>query len=272
MINLFERPIAGATGTFVGPATAEVGAAASAPPGASVRDAMSRLRRPEDGAPDTGFLPFGAGSNLVSSLLGIVQQLISMLGLGGQRQTPQQYFTSANGSSAGDPHLAFDGTGVAGNRQHAKFDSMISHADLMHSSSFSGGFGISTQVTQPSANGVTYNREATVCTNFGNSAIELDNAGNATIRENGRTQTIAAGQSYDLGDGERVSRLQDGSLTIVDENELGGSITTRLTENGAGVDVNVQAQNVDLGGDLLQDAAPANRRLQGLELSRTAQE
>lgn len=258
MINLFERPIAGATGTFVEPA-ADLAAQAPGPP--LVRDAMSRFRRPEPGAADAGFLPFGAGSNLISSLLGIIQQLVSMLGLGQQQQTPQQYFTDANAASAGDPHLSFDGTDGEGNAQHAKFDSMAPHSDLLHSSSFAGGFGISTHVTQPGANGVTYNRDATVSTNFGRTAIELDNAGQATIRENGRTQTMAAGQSYDLGGGERVSRLQDGSLTIVDENALGGSITTRLTENGAGVDVSVQAQNVDLGGDLVQAAAPANRPL-----------
>ena len=261
MINLFERPIAGASGTFIEPAAADLDAKAPGPALARVRDTMSRFRRPEAGVPAAGFLPSVAGFNLLSSLLSIVQQLVSMLGLGPQQQTPQQYFTNANAASTGDPHLSFDGTDGAGNAQHAKFDSMTSHSDLLHSSSFAGGFGISTQVTQPGPDGVTYNREATVSTNFGRTAIELDNAGDATIHENGRTQIIAAGKSYDLGDGERVSRLQDGSLTIVEENALGGSITTRLTENGAGVDVSVQGQNVDLGGDLLQDAAPANRAL-----------
>ena len=264
MINLFERPIAGAAGTYVEPAAPGLQAEAPAPPLASVRDAMSRLRRPENGPADTGFLPFGAGSDLVSRLLNIIRQLVSMVGFGQQQGTAQQHFANASASSTGDPHLSFDGADGAGNARHAKFDSMTSHADLLHSSSFSGGFGISTQVTQPGANGVTYNREATIGTNFGRTAIELDSAGNATIRENGRTQTIAAGQDYDLGDGERVSRLPDGSLTVVDENALGGNITTRLTENGAGVDVNVQAQNVDLGGDLLQAAAPADRGLQAL--------
>lgn len=263
MINLLERPIAGATGTFAGPASGDLPAEPLGPPQAGARDMMSRLRRPEETAQNTGLLPFGAGSDLISRLLGIVQQLVSMLGFGQQQAAPQQYFTNAAASSAGDPHLAFEGTNGAGSAQR-RFDSMTSHADLLHSSSFAGGFGISTEVTQPQANGVTYNREAAITTNFGRTAIALDNAGNATIRDNGETKTIETGASYDLGNGESVSRLQDGSLTIVERNALGGSITTRLTQNGAGVDVNVQAQNVDLGGDLLPTAAPADRRLQAL--------
>ena len=264
MINSLERPIAGAAGTFIEAAAGDEAAGPAGSPLASARDALTRLRRPEQAAQDTGFLPLGAGSNLISGLLGIVQQLVSMLGLGEQTSTPQEYFRSAGASSTGDPHLAFNGTDGAGNAENAKFDSMTGHADLLHSSSFAGGFGISTHVTQPGANGVTYNRDATITTNFGGTAVELDNAGNASIRQNGRTQNLAAGQNCDLGNGETVSRLQDGSLTIVDRNALGGNVTTRLTENGAGVDVNVQAQSVDLGGDLLQAAAPANRRLQGL--------
>lgn len=262
MINSLERPIGGATGTFV-----EAAAAGSTPeasgPRTSVRDAMMRLRRPEQAAQDSGFLPFGAGSTLISNLLALVQQLASMLGLGTPASTPQSYFSNANASSTGDPHLAFDGT-TGGAEQSAKFDSMSAHADLLHSSSFAGGFGISTQVTQAGATGITYNRDAKVCTNFGRTLVQLDKGGNASIRENGRTQNLTAGQTCDLGNGETVSRLQDGSLTIVDRNAFGGSITTRLTENGAGVDVNVQAQNVDLGGDLVQAAAPANTPPQAL--------
>lgn len=264
MINFLERPIAGVTGTFVEPAASDGAAEPPGLPPAGMRDAMTRFQRPEQAAQDTGLLPFGSGSNLISSLLGIVQQLISMFGLSQQASAPQQYFANASASSTGDPHLGFQGTNGAGSVQNAKYDSMTGHADLLHSSSFSGGFGISTKVTQPGANGITYNREATVSTGFGRTAIELDNAGNATLRENGRTQNLAAGESCDVGNGETVSRLQDGSVTIVDRNALGGSITTRLTENGAGVDVNVQAQNVDLGGDLVQAAAPADRQLQAL--------
>ena len=63
--------------------------------------------------------------------------------------SPQTYYASANGSSTGDPHLAFSANGNT-----AKWDSMTGHGDLLDSNSFNGGFQLSTQTTTPSANGV----------------------------------------------------------------------------------------------------------------------
>ena len=63
--------------------------------------------------------------------------------------------------------------------------------------------------------------------------------------------SLANGQSYDLGNGETVTRNANGSLAVTDNNGMGGTITTTLSENGQGVDVTAQANNVDLGGDLL---------------------
>jgi hypothetical protein len=217
-------------------------------------DAVNMLPRPG------GDMMTGGAMNMISRLLAIVQQLLSSFGLGLQPQTPQSYFTNATASSTGDPHLAFDGTDGHGSARHAHFDSMHGHSDLLDSSSFAGGYHISTQVTQPRANGVTYNRAATVSTNFGNTQISLDKDGNAGITSNGRTLSIASGQSIDLGNGETVTRNADGSLLVTDDNGMGGRITTRLSENGSGVDVNIDAQQVDLGGDLVSAGQPLDPR------------
>ena len=46
------------------------------------------------------------------------------------------------------------------------WDSMTSHDDLVHSAQIDGGYRVSTAVTQPDANGVTWNQSATVHANF----------------------------------------------------------------------------------------------------------
>lgn len=213
------------------------------------------------GAGTSGSLPAGGG--IVAQLLAIVEQLLSLLGLGtlggglfgggtsGGPPQGDQFFRSATATSAGDPHLGFSGTAANGAAQHAAFDSMTGHDDLLDSDSFSGGYQISTSVTQPAANGVTYNQQATVSTNFGDTQITLDKDGDATILQNGQPIHLANGQRFDLGNGETVSRSANGSVIVSDDDGLGGSITTTLSENGNGVDVNAQAANVDLGGDLL---------------------
>ncbi len=187
---------------------------------------------------------------IVQQLLAIIQQLVSMLGLGNTANS-QAYFQNANASSTGDPHLAFNGTDASGIAHQAHFDSMTDHTDLLDSDSFNGGYQISTKTTQPGANGVTYNQQATVSTNCGGMQITLDKNGAACVTQSGHEYALANGQSYDFGNGETVTRNNDGSVIVADTNAAGGSITTTLTENGSGVDVNTQAQNVDLSGDLL---------------------
>lgn len=207
------------------------------------------------------------GNSIIQQLLNIIQQLLSALGLGGLGgglgglfgngnswsgpQGDEQYFQSATGSSVGDPHLSFNGTTDTGNNDTTKFDSMTGHSDLLDSDSFSGGYQISTGVTQPGANGVTYNQQATIATNFGNTQVSLDKNGNATILQNGQPINLADGQTFALGNGETVTRNTDGSVVVADNNGMGGSLTTTLSVNGQGVNVNAQASNVDLGGDLL---------------------
>jgi len=230
----------------------------SVPPASAdaIRRMGPQLRRPPiDNLPSAGFGEGLPGTNgILSQLLNIVQQLLSMLGMGGMLGSMpggEQYFRSASGSSLGDPHLAFSGTTANGSNQQTHFDSMGSHSDLLDSDSFAGGYQIATSVTQPGANGVTYNRQAVVSTNFGNTQVSLDRSGNASVSQNGQTISIANGQSVLLGGGESVTRNSNGSLVITDENGMGGTITTTLAENGQGVDVTTQANNVDLGGYLL---------------------
>jgi hypothetical protein len=159
--------------------------------------------------------------------------------------SPQQYYANASGSSTGDPHLAFSANG-----NNATWDSMTGHNDLLDSNSFNGGFQVSTQTTTPNANGVTFNGSASVATRNGNTRVTLDNQGNATIDRFGQSFALQNGQSYDLGGGESVSRGNDGSVDVTERNAQGGSIDTTLRDNGPGVDVNVQANDVNLGGDL----------------------
>lgn len=217
-----------------------------------------------------GFAGFGGAespgglSGMLSQLMGMLQQLLGLFGLGNTASQPMQppqpssdqYFNAATGSSTGDPHLSFSGTDQSGTQQQAHYDDMTSQSDLLDSDSFDGGYQISTQVTQPNANGVTYNQSATVTTGYGGTQVTLDNAGNATILQNGQSTALADGQSMNLVSGETVTRNADGSLSITDQSAAGGSVTTSLSENGNGVDVNVQAQNVDLGGSLVDQAQP----------------
>lgn len=216
------------------------------------RIAPSYLGIPVDPPPFNG---------IVQQLLNIIQQLLSALGLGGlfggfgsYGGYGNTYFQSASGASAGDPHLSFNGTTGAGANEQSHFDSMAGHNDLLDSDSFAGGYRISTSVTQPNANGVTRNQQATITTGFDETQVSLDNAGNAAIEQNGQTIVLANGQSYNLGNGEVVTRNSDGSVVVSDDNGMGGTISTTLRDNGQGVDVSAQAANVELGGDLVSQS------------------
>ena len=196
--------------------------------------------------------PFAGNDSDESSLAGTIQSLMQQLGAllrqltgngcyGNNCGGNEQYFQNASGSSTGDPHLSFNGN---------TWNSMASQPDLLHSDSIPGGFQISTQVTAPNANGVTYNQQATITTGYGNTSISLANNGTATLTENGAQIPITDGQTLQLGN-TMVTRNQDGSLQVVARNRAGGSITTTMRVNGNGVDVNCTAHDVDLGGDLV---------------------
>jgi hypothetical protein len=202
------------------------------------------------GLPAAPFVGLGPGIGpLLQSIMGMLRQLGQMIsgnGSGasgsGTRCGNETFFRNAAGSSTGDPHLAFNGQ---------RWDSMTDHPDLLNSDSFRGGLQIGTQVTQPNANGVTTNDHAWVTTDGGHTSVSLDRAGTAEILHDGTQTAIGNGQSIDLGNGETIVRDQDGTLHVQDDNGSGGRIATTLHSSNGGVDVNTQATNVDLGGDLV---------------------
>jgi hypothetical protein len=204
--------------------------------------------------------------NVISNMLASLGSALNGLTSGsqttpstGQQNGPtgggQTYFTNASASSTGDPHEAFDGTTGNGSNVNQKWNSMQSHGDLLSSNSFAGGYRVSTQVTQPNANGVTYNQSATVTTDGGATTVSMQANGSYAVTENGQTVSLAQGQATSLGNGENVTLNADGSLTIADANAQGGSISTNLKSNGdGGVDVSNTATNVDLGGYLVHQS------------------
>jgi hypothetical protein len=187
----------------------------------------------------------------------MLQQLIGMLQQAfGNQSPPENQYTDATASSTGDPHLAFDGTQSNGTASSQHFDSMVSHNDLIDSDSIPGGYQIATQVTQPNANGITLNKSATITSNYGQSQISVDNAGNASITLGGEPLAISSGQTLDLGNGQTVTKNADNSLTVINTNGQGGTINTTLKPNGGGVDVTTRAHNADLGGDIVTGPTP----------------
>jgi hypothetical protein len=153
----------------------------------------------------------------------------------------ERFFRNATGSSDGDPHLSFNG---------AKWNNMASQPDLLDSNSIAGGFRISTQATAPNAKGATWNQSATVTLNGGATTITMSNNGEASITSYGQSMSIAKGQTLQVGDGESVTYEQNGSLQVTAQNGEGGRIETSLTPEGQGVNVDVTAHDVDLGGTL----------------------
>ena len=208
---------------------------------------------------------------MFGSLMGMLQQLMqvlqSMMGYGcnapygpsnsppygsgncppyGPANSPpygnERFFQNATGASDGDPHLSFNG---------ARWDNMTSQPDLLNSNSFAGGFRISTQATPPNGKGIAWNQSATVSLNDGATKIGMNNDGQATVTNNGQSVAIQKGQTLQLGNGESVTYEENGSLRVSAQNGNGGRIETTLTPEGRGVNVDVTAHDVDLGGTLV---------------------
>ncbi len=239
---------------------------------ASAGDNISRFAPPwsNDGSVTAGYgggyANAGSWQGLFGPLMGVLQQLMQMLGSlmgygctgsSGSPGCPQygneRFFQNANGASSGDPHLSFNG---------AHWNNMSSQPDLLNSDSFAGGFRISTQVTPADGKGVTWNQSATVSMNGGATTVSMNDRGDASITSYGQQLSIAKGQTLQLGNGESVTYEQNGSLQVSAQNGFGGRIETTLTPQGKGVNVDVTAHDVDLGGALVngyerQDGDPA---------------
>jgi hypothetical protein len=202
--------------------------------------------------------PQGLFGPLMGMLTQLMQMLQSLMGFGGCPSPyggngscapygNERFFQNATGSSEGDPHLSFNGS---------RWNSMSSQPDLLNSNSFRGGYQISTQVTQPNGRGVTWNHSATISLNDGATKVSLSNDGEATITSYGQSVNVAPGQTANLGDGESVTCNRDGSLSVTAQNGEGGRLTTTLAAKDEGVDVNVTAHDVDLGGALVSGNGP----------------
>jgi hypothetical protein len=206
---------------------------------------------------------------MLGPLMGILQQLMQMLqslmgyGCSGQSCPPyggtqpppygtgngtcspygnERYFQNASGASEGDPYLSFNG---------ARWNNMASQPDLLNSNSFAGGFRISTQTSPQNAKGVSWNQSATVSMNNGATTISMTDNGQASITSDGQARSISRGQTLQLGNGESVTYEENGSLRVSAQNEAGGRIETTLSPEGKGVNVDVTAHDVDLGGALV---------------------
>jgi hypothetical protein len=255
-------------------------------PAPSTGDNISRIVPPpwlgEAPTPSTfgeGYGGMGSVQGLFGPLMGMLQQLMQMLqslmGYGcnapygssscppygnfgappygnggcppyGNESCPpygnERFFQNASGASDGDPHLSFN---------NARWNNMSSQPDLLNSDSFAGGFRISTQVTPPNANGVTWNQSATVALNNGTTTISMNDNGQASITSYGQSLSISRGQTLQLGNGDSVTYEENGSLRVSAQNGAGGNIETTLAPEGKGVNVDVTAHDVDLGGTLV---------------------
>jgi hypothetical protein len=212
----------------------------------------------------------GSLFGLVAGLVNALQQLANMLFTQGaapnqgQPQSPlpggrQQRFQDVDVSSTGDPHIAEIGTRAGGRADRAvdaRWDSMTSHDDLVHSNQIEGGYRVSTAVTAPDPNGVTSNQSATVHTNFDQDEITMRHDGSFAIYDDGDQVQLGRGESATLSGGETVSANQDGSLTVSARGGHGGTIATTLRATGGGVDVTTHAHELALGGDAIAHGAP----------------
>ena len=220
----------------------------------------------QDGGFGSGTSSTGGFGTFVSELVSTLQsalanlsQMFSGSGSSGASGSGERFVNSATANSVGDPHDSLHGTTANGATLSNSWDSMAGHADLLDSDSFDGGYNVATTVTQPDAKGVTLNASATVTTQNGASSVTFNRDGSYGIVDNGANVVLQRGQSTSLGDGERVTVNDDSSVTVSDRNATGGSISTTMRTNGdGGVDVTNSADNVDLGGYLVNhsDAPP----------------
>jgi hypothetical protein len=221
----------------------------------------------------TGSNASGSNASIAGILTGLVSLLQQLVGSflnqsptqPASQQQPcaapgqQQRFENVDVSSTGDPHLAAVGTregAGGGGAVDAHWDSMTSQNDLVHSTQIDGGYRVSTAVTQPGANGVTWNQSATVHANFDQDAVTMNADGSFAIYDNGSEVRLGKGESAALSGGETVSENQDGSLLVSARSATGGTISTTLRSNGQGVDVTTHAHEIAVGGDAIAHADP----------------
>ncbi len=242
------------------------GTATTLPLPASPSDVVSGARSPvfrenlPGSSPSAPSTPGGSFAAIIAQLVAMLEKLLAALGAGfglpgsGGPGSPngQRFFADATASSVGDPHDAFSGTGSDGSKTGGTWNDMASHANLLNSDSFAGGFTESTVATTPDAKGVTYNRSASIALDGGRTHVSYAGDGSYHVDVDGKAQTLTAGKTLELGNGASVELEADGSLHVSDANATGGSLEATLRRNGGGgVDVGNVAHDVDLGGYLV---------------------
>jgi hypothetical protein len=211
---------------------------------------------------------------LLQSIVGLLGQLVGAFtnGLAAASGTtppgtqpgtggPQQRFADVDISSTGDPHLAETGTRRTADGSQAvdeHFDSMTSHDDLVSSRAIAGGYRVSTAVTQPAANGVTWNESATVRTNFDQDSVTMRRDGTFSIIDGDQFVDLGKGETATLSGGETVTENADGSLVVAAAGQHGGTMTTTLRATGNGVDVTTHAHELAVGGDVVEHGRHAH--------------
>jgi hypothetical protein len=213
--------------------------------------------------PGGAFGAYGSGgtNSILAALATMVQQYIGRLGatlFGTQstaRSTGAATFQNVSLGSVGDPHLGISGTALHADGTTAAvdshFDSMSAHADLFSTRDFGDGFTVSTNVTQPAANGVTQNASATASMDGGLDNVTMTAAGAVSVTSGGMAIALAPNQSVQLANGATVAEAANGSVSI-SEAAFGTTLTTTFAQNGTGgVDVTATGSNVTLAGDLI---------------------
>ncbi len=182
---------------------------------------------------------------MLSQLMQMLQSLMGYQSCGNER-----FFQNANGASTRRSASLVQ-------RQPVEQHGVATGSPQLIS--FPGGFQISTQTTPPNGKGVTWNRSATVALNGGATTVTLGANGEPSITSNGQSLAIVPGQTLQLGNGETVAANANGSLCVTARNGDGGTIVTTLTARNNGVDVDVTAHDVELGGALVNGANNAQR-------------
>lgn len=127
---------------------------------------------------------------------------------------------------------------------------MTAHAHLLDSDSFGGGFNVASRVTAANADGVTRNKSVTITAGNGETRVTMNKNGTYSI--DGQTLALKGGQSDNLGNGERVTRNANDSLTIGERSGSGSAtLDVTLAAHAGGVNVSATGRDVELGGYLV---------------------
>ena len=179
-------------------------------------------------------------------MMGMLSQLMQMLQslMGIKAAATSASFAHADGASEGDPHLSFNGN---------RWSSVASQPDLLSARTrFPAAFTSRRKRRRPNGKGVTWNRSATVALDGGATTITLNANGEPAITSNGQTLSIAPGETLQLGNGETsVGEFKRFVMHRRRRTAKADRLQTTLTARGNGVDVDVTAHDVDLGGALV---------------------